>query len=334
MQGPVVQGAVVQGEFHSLRFSTADIPDQDRLNMWRDVFGRQVVKVDMEPVGDGPFHSDAHIRLLPSLIIASVESSANRIRRTRAQVADGSDDLILGFLTKGHVIASQGGREATFNAGEAVFWSNAEMGGCQYPEETGFISLSIPRAVLTPAVADIDKALMSVIPRETGALRLLTGYLKCVLPDLANMSPDLLALSVAHIHDLVALTVGATRDATEIAKGRGVRAARLRAIVADIAANAASRDLSIEALAGRHGISPRYIRNLFQGENTNFTDVVLRQRLTRAHRRLTDPRFADRLISTIAFDSGFGDLSYFNQTFRRHYGTTPSEVRNLARMRT
>jgi AraC-like DNA-binding protein len=41
----------------------------------------------------------------------------------------------------------------------------------------------------------------------------------------------------------------------------------------------------------------------------------------------TDPAYADWTISAIAFDAGFGDLSYFNRAFRRHYGETPSAVR-------
>jgi AraC-like DNA-binding protein len=318
-------------ESNSFRFSTADLPAEDRLQIWRDVFGRQVVKVDMEPIGDGPFYSDADIRLLPDLVIATVNSSANRITRSRQLVDDGGDDFILGFLTKGHVVASQGHREASFSAGEAILWSNASTGGCHYPVETGFISLSIPRAILAPAVADLDKMLMTVIPQDTGALRLLAGYLQLLLPDLAQMPPELQSLSIAHVHDLVALTLGATRDSAEIARRRGLRAVRLRAIEADIIANIASRDLSIDALAARHGISARYIRSLFQSENTSFTDFVLKQRLARAYRYLTNPQFTDLMISTIAFESGFGDLSYFNHAFRRQYGMTPSDARAQAR---
>jgi AraC-like DNA-binding protein len=40
-----------------------------------------------------------------------------------------------------------------------------------------------------------------------------------------------------------------------------------------------------------------------------------------------DPRYADGKISVIAFGAGFGDLSDFNRTFRRHYGAAPSNVR-------
>jgi AraC-like DNA-binding protein len=37
-----------------------------------------------------------------------------------------------------------------------------------------------------------------------------------------------------------------------------------------------------------------------------------------------------RAISTIAFELGFNDLSYFNRTFRRRYSATPSEIRDGA----
>jgi AraC-like DNA-binding protein len=42
---------------------------------------------------------------------------------------------------------------------------------------------------------------------------------------------------------------------------------------------------------------------------------------------LRDRRFSTRSIVSIAYDSGFGDRSYFNRTFRRRYGTTPTEIR-------
>jgi len=45
---------------------------------------------------------------------------------------------------------------------------------------------------------------------------------------------------------------------------------------------------------------------------------------------LSDPRLADRSIRSLAFDVGFGDLSYFNRAFRRRYDATPSEVRQSA----
>ena len=54
---------------------------------------------------------------------------------------------------------------------------------------------------------------------------------------------------------------------------------------------------------------------------------VLDRRLALAYRTLRQPRSATRTISSIAYDTGFGDLSYFNRTFRRRYGITPSGAR-------
>jgi AraC-like DNA-binding protein len=133
-------------------------------------------------------------------------------------------------------------------------------------------------------------------------------------------------LAVNHVHDLIALTLGATRDAAEIAAGRGLRAARMRAIKADIAQNL-GEDVTVAALAMRHRISPRYIRKLFEGENTSLSQFVLGQRLIRVHRMLSDARHADCTIAEIALAVGFGDLSTFNREFRRRFGVTPSDVR-------
>ncbi len=135
---------------------------------------------------------------------------------------------------------------------------------------------------------------------------------------------------MVHIRDLLALAIGATRDAAEIAKSRGARAARLRAIKEDIANRFDQPDLSVATIALRHRIKPRWVQRLFESEGTTFTEYILAQRLLRAYRLLTDPRFASQKIGTIALDVGFGDVSYFNRAFRRRYGMAPSELRAAA----
>jgi AraC-like DNA-binding protein len=135
---------------------------------------------------------------------------------------------------------------------------------------------------------------------------------------------------VTHVYDLVALALGATRDATEGAKLGGVRAARLRRIKSDIADNL-SNGLSIAEVAARHRLPVRYLQRLFEAEGTTFTEFLLDQRLARVHRMLIDPRFADHAISMIAIDAGFHHLSYFNRAFRTRFGASPSDVRAQAR---
>jgi AraC-like DNA-binding protein len=249
------------------------------------------------------------------------------VTRTRAQASDSNDDLLL-VVADGSILFHQGKREVELSAGEALLWSNAIPGGSLNNKPIDhLLTLAIPRTALTQTLANLDDALMRRIPRDNEALQLLTGYVGMLQGEVGTMSPELKAACGAHIQDLMTLALGANRDAAHLARGRGVRVARLQALKADILANLTRRDLSIDRLAARHGISPRYIRSLFDDDRTTFTDFVLNQRLARAHRCLEDIRFAGHMISTIAFETGFGDLSYFNLAFRRRYGLTPSDVR-------
>jgi AraC-like DNA-binding protein len=141
--------------------------------------------------------------------------------------------------------------------------------------------------------------------------------------------PAMRQLLVAQLCDLVAAALGATQDAAAAAEGRGVRAARLRAIKTDIEANLThGGDLAPSAVAQRQHVSDSYIRKLFEGEDTSFSEFVRYRRLLRAHRLLADPRRVEQSIASIAFEVGFGDLSYFNRAFKRFYGATPSEIRS------
>jgi AraC-like DNA-binding protein len=191
--------------------------------------------------------------------------------------------------------------------------------------------LSMPRKALAPLVANVDAAIMTLIPAGNDALRHLAGYVDVLTKDTAAMPPELGRIATTHVHDLVALAIGATRDAAEVARGRGLRAARLRAIRADIVSNLGSGEVRAAALAARHGVSPRYIHKLFETEGTTLSRFVLGQRLARVHRMLTETSSAGSTISAIAYGAGFGDLSTFNREFRRRYAMTPSDVRAAAR---
>ena len=117
-----------------------------------------------------------------------------------------------------------------------------------------------------------------------------------------------------------------------MAAGEAARATRLQVIKSDIIAHLGDAALSIAAVAARHHVTLRYLQKLFEMEQSNYSAFVLGERLTRAHRLLTSPLHAGRPIGAIAYDVGFNDLSYFNRTFRRRYGATPSDVRD-ARVR-
>lgn len=322
-------------EFAGLRLSTEALPPRERVEFFREVAGRLICRLDIEPLSKEPFSADMVLRLLPGLGMLSATSSGMRAVRTPELLADGSGDVILGINTTGVNVVSQLNRQLTTAVGDAVLISSADSGSVAFPERSRLAGLRIPRAALAPLAPGLEDTFVRRIPGDNPALRLLVGYLSVLHDSNALATPELQRLVAAHVHDLVAVAIGASRDAAALAEGRGVRTARLRAIKEDIAKNMGHPELmTVGAVATRHGITPRQVQRLFQTEGTTFSEFVLAQRLVRAHRVLSSRRYAGWTITAIAFETGFGDLSYFNRAFRRLYGASPSEVREATRART
>ena len=237
-------------DFATVRFSTDDLPEKDRVAMWREQYGYAVLGVDIEPAEDTLFQAAHASRHLPGLNLQLGTLSAARITRTRKFIADGNDDLALVVNLTGAVALSARGREVVLRERDAVLMSSAEVTAFHRFSPGRTFGLQIPRSMLSPLVTDIDAAVMRHITRRSEALKLLIGYSSTLLDDGLTTS-GLRRLVVSHIHDLVALTLGATRDAAGAAQDRGVRAARLTAAKTYITENSDRRDISIGAVAAR-----------------------------------------------------------------------------------
>jgi AraC-like DNA-binding protein len=293
----------------------------------RSLYRRGLTWVSFQPMPDHACSIDFAIRKLPGLGLLSGTVQGVRHEHTHEDVGDGNDDFSIHMNLNGRSVVAGRGDEVTLRDGDAMLLSYSETRTITRPRIVHHHVIRLPRASLTPLVRNIDDAVLLPIRRGTATLMLLANYVGALIDDPVIETSGMRQLVVAQLCDLVAVTLGATRDVVAVAQGRGIRAARLRAIKSDIEAHLAHGDLSPAAVARRQRISESYIRKLFEGEGTSFSEFVLVRRLVRAHRMLTDRRWADRSIASIAFESGFGDLSYFNRTFKRFYGTPPSEIR-------
>jgi AraC-like DNA-binding protein len=189
----------------------------------------------------------------------------------------------------------------------------------------------LPFNGVVPMTADLDSAAARRIQKNNDALRLLLSYADLIQNTYLPETAEVRQLAAKHIQDLLMLALDAAHDTADVVRGRGVRAARLSAIKADIAANIGEPELTVSAVAARHGVSPRYVQMLFEAERVTFSQYVLHLRLDCAHRMLTAPHYEGWTITAIALEAGFGDLSTFNHSFRRLYGASPSDVRAAAR---
>ena len=308
--------------------STEALPERERIARWREDFGRVILKLDVDPIEATGFRCDVTLRSLPGLSLFSGETSSVHYRAPPTLAASNDDSILLQRMDRNAAIVVHMGREAILTSGEATLLSCTDPLLFSVPSGGHSTAVRLSRPVLKALAPGLDDAYNQVIPAESHALGLLFGYLKVLENQEAVATPELQHVLVTHVYDLAALALGASRSTAELAKERGLRAARLRAIKEDIAARLTEPNLSLDSLALRHRVSPRYVQKLFETEGISFSDYVRAERLARTYRMLQDPRFSHMSISTIAYECGFGDITAFNRAFRRQYDASPSDVRH------
>jgi AraC-like DNA-binding protein len=322
----------------TFRFSTVGVSEPARAEAVRDLHQRERTILPagleplepLEPLSDRPPHVDVIKRTLPGLaLVCGTFSGLRHAARPRGAAGHGENDLLFCVNVRGSSFAQQRDRELVLRDGDAFFATRSLAGfNIVRPTPARFIGCRVPREAVAALLGRLDDTPMTFVPSDTEALSLLVSYSSTIAEALPLETPELQRLAVSHMQDLIAAAIAATRGDRAIAEGRGIAAARLRAIMTDICAHLGDGELSVTEVARRQRVTPRYVHKLFENEGLTFSAFVLGQRLARAHRMLSDPRLRDRNISAIAFAVGFGDLSYFNRAFRRHYGLTPSGVKH------
>lgn len=310
----------------ALRFSSAEIPERDRISVFREFLGRKLMRVEIEPLDGHPFAADVSVRKWPGLDFISARRSPLKVGRTTPLLTDGDDRLVFQIDDFPSVVSHAKG-DIPLNVGDAILTSNSDAANRTFPSSGLLASLFLNRGTLGPLLRGGESGICRAIPAHTPVLRLIKTVLATLEEDAMSATAELQTLTVNYVYDLVAIAIGATRDAAEQAKGRGVRAALLGSIKAHVEKHLWQGDLSPDVLCARFGMSARSIQRLFEQDGTTFTEFLRERRLQRVHRMLASRRFDPLSITNVALACGFGDLSHFNKHFRARFGMSPRDMR-------
>ncbi|MGJ4932850.1 helix-turn-helix domain-containing protein [Bradyrhizobium sp. HKCCYLRH3083] len=310
-----------------VEFSTDNIPEPERATFWREHYGQVMLRVDFEPAPDLAFKARNRALTLPGLQLLDAWATPARISRSGRYLADGADNVILAINRQGTAFVESAGQIRELREGEAAILSGADASAFHRTSNGRSFTLLMPRVMVEAADVSIADALMRPMPVDRGALQLLDHYAGWLMASSGAIDAQLLNLSVRHVQDLLALSIGPAADLAETMRARGLRAARLKLAKSFLIANSRRRDMSVATIAAKLNVTPRYVQRLFEIDGTTFSAFLSGVRLANAHRMLCDPAHGQLAIASIAYDVGFGDLSHFNRSFRRQYGLTPREVR-------
>lgn len=313
-------------------FSSAAIVDAAKRadavkGAWQHMLG-----LDALPRGSAEPELTISQKHVTDLTLVRFTGGPSEFRRSEEHAEQSGDDIIL-CLARGadvHVQSWQGNDAVFPDGGIHVWQANRPMWG-EVDRRYEALLMVLPRATLSSAAADLERITAAggiAEPRAEAAL--LSQYVALLFDQLDALSGPARDACLAHLIDLAVLALSAGSDTEQ--HGTAVRAARLAALKRDILAHLHQPELSPDWFASRHGISTRYLRALFADEQSRFTDFVLEQRLAKARRILSEHGNATAGIGVVAYRCGFGDLSYFNRSFRRRFGMTPSEARAQARL--
>ena len=317
---------------HLLRWSTEMLPERARFSTFREEFARLNLALDViDHSGGRPRIDVTHLPLGPVSVCRVVATPVELIRH-KYHLKDSRDQFGLNIVEAGPVQFANADQEHVYEAGSACLVDRGRPLRVFGPRGGSVKFVTVQAAALKALVAQPED--LSGRPVRPGpALGLLGRYLRSLASFKETPSSKLATTIGVHLIDLVAATLGPTAEAADMVTERGVKAARLQAILAEVALRFSDPDFDLDNVARALGISRRYAQKLLEETGKSFTEHLAGRRLERALAMLTDRHHLNLAIIDIALAVGFGDVSHFNRMFRRRFGETPSGVRAGAIMR-
>lgn len=309
-------------------FSTSQVPEHERVAAWKKLILHNTFDGDFEPLGPAPFEGSLTVRQIGPALCSDATSGPAFLHHRQAHVeAPQQQRFIIQAILEGSATYFDEARGPTpVKAGDLIFGESRFACGFVAEERARVASFLLPRAAIIPTFATTGAILARWSQRSFTDLP--SRLLFDLVTELSQGSgaPALRASGlVSAVGGLVALALDGI--SAERLHGEGVGSARLAAILDYLRARHGDAMLDAATVAATFQISVRYLNKLMERTGRSFRQELTAIRLGAAMRALRDPAQSRRSISSIAYDSGFGDLSQFNRRFRARYDMTPRQAR-------
>lgn len=290
---------------------------------------------DVTPLGPpDDFQVVSSMRVTGGWLLIDTVSPPLQYDRTAAHVARGGlDHYQITLCLQGQMRFASGRRDITLRPGDICLIDMAQPNRTVLTGDgdqcSRLVTLIVPRPVLAPRLAHPDSATATLLPQADRRARLLADQ----FAELWQQSDSDIAATdgksaIEFMCNVVAEVAGRSADAHG-AIGRAERQLLLAAIKRHIDAHLETGSLSAEGLVRRFRVSRASLYRLF-GADGGLARYVQDQRLNRALRLLISPDARGKRLIDLAVDLQFSGDSTFVRAFRRQFGMTPGEIRDLS----
>jgi AraC-like DNA-binding protein len=302
------------------------LDDRQRFLSFAELFEHFSNTGELDPAADVPFRAAMNSIHIGTMLLGRCDGTFTTVRRERRQILQTNDDRYCLARNSGNRESRMihRGREFVMRPGSMVLLKLDEpFFSADGSSHKRFTNVHLPMVTLRSLVAGVDDVVGCEL-EPGGALSLAMDYSDLLLQNPAAVDEAGVAIA-GHLTDLAVLGLGARGDIVLAAQRGGLRAVRLKAVLTILEKRFAEPDFSAQKLAIAAGLSERYVNELLYEAGASFTTRLNELRLRQAAELLAHS--GERRISQIAFDCGFNDLSYFNRSFRRRFGLTPTAAR-------
>jgi AraC-like DNA-binding protein len=273
-------------------------------------------------------------RLAGGCLLVDAVSTPLEYDRTAAHVARGGlDHYHITLCLQGQMHFTSGRRNVTLRPGDICLIDMARPNRTVLTgdgdERSRLTSLIVPRPLLAPRLAHPDSATATLLPETDRRARLLADQFAALWqqPENDNAAADT-KVAVEAMCDVIAEVAGRSADAHG-AIGGAERQLLLAAIKRHIDAHLETGSLSTDDLGRRFHVSRASLYRLF-GPDGGLARYVQDQRLNRALRLLISSGARGKRLIDLAVGLQFSGDSTFVRAFRRQFGMTPGEIRELS----
>lgn len=294
------------------------------------------VPLRISTVGEAGFRARFRGMRVNDLVVARVRSTAAEVRRDDAAISTVGGDVprmlkvALHQHGRGHV--AQAGRECAVKAGDLVAYETGQPYQMRFPEAYDTVVVGIPWSALGPHAELLGGRTARAVPTAAGTrplvANLLTGLTE--LSDPGSGVGEEATPSTLHLADALVSLIVATF--AEVAPAHAETGSDITdRILAYCQANLGDPGLSLESVAGAHGVSVSYVQKRMRARGITLGAWIRRQRLHRIRRDLQDPSLSRRSSAAIAARWGIMDATHLGRALKAEYGTTLSQLRDAAR---
>src|ERR1700733_2611623 len=279
---------------------------------------------DYRRTSRGPFGGHISARSFGALTVSELSSSASESRteviRGSAEIrADPRDHFMLLLVYCGDVALAQSGRMARLLNGDMIIYDQAKPFTMEFGADTHQIVVTIPRALMTSRVPEVDRFTARRIASASKLGALTATVVRQLVEFEASLDEDVANRLGASALDILATTLEV--EFSGDAEGKGRNHERLTRVKRYVVANLHDPEMTVDSIAAAQNLAPRTLHRLFSAEATTPIRWLWQQRLSASYKALAEGQI--RHVTDAALTFGFTDLSHFSRAFKKTFGHAP-----------